>query len=81
MTPVPNGRASDRLDRDAVGERCRQRFGDPLSDGGRDAIARLETIAWHAYRDGRKAPRTVGAGPGHADPGHAPSTESGPRVR
>jgi multimeric flavodoxin WrbA len=75
MTTVRKGQAPAPLDRAAFGERFRQRFFDPAFDAERDAIARLETIAWHAYRDGRKAPRTAPAGPGYADPDYALSDE------
>jgi multimeric flavodoxin WrbA len=75
VTTVRKGQAPDKLDRDAFGERFRARFDDTVYDGERDALARLETIAWHAYRDGRKAPRTVEAGAGFADPGYHLSVE------
>ncbi|MBI5275749.1 MAG: flavodoxin family protein [Burkholderiales bacterium] len=48
---------------------------DPAYQGERAAIERLEAIAWDAYREGRKAPRTEKAGPGFADPGYDLSVE------
>ena len=33
-----------------------------------DAVDTIEAIAWEAYQEGRKAPRTQKAGPGFADP-------------
>jgi len=44
------------------------RFYDPAFEGEREAIARLEEIAWHALQEGRKAPLTQTAGSGFADP-------------
>jgi multimeric flavodoxin WrbA len=75
MTTVRKGQAPDKLDREAFGERYRQRFFDPAFVAEREAIARLEAIAWDAYREGRKAPRTVKAGPGFADPDYDLSVE------
>jgi multimeric flavodoxin WrbA len=48
---------------------------DPVFDAERAAIARLEQIAWQAYEGGRKAPLTVKAGAGFADPGYDLSRE------
>ena len=44
-------------------------------EGEREAIARLEVIAWQALQDGRKSPVTQDAGPGFSDPGHAVSVQ------
>ena len=68
MTTVRKGQAPAPLERRAFGERFRQRFSDPAFEAERDAIGRLEAIAWLAYDGGRKAPRTVKAGAGFADP-------------
>ena len=43
-------------------------FYDPAFQAETEAISRLEVIAWEAYQEGRKAPRTQKAGPGFADP-------------
>jgi len=56
------------LTRDVFGERYRRRFHDPAFEREREAIARLEEIAWQAYQEGRKAPRTRKAGEHFADP-------------
>ena len=45
-----------------------QSFMDPAFKPEADALARLETVAWGAYIEGRKAPITAKAGPGYADP-------------
>jgi tripartite-type tricarboxylate transporter receptor subunit TctC len=68
MTDVCKGQAPPSLSREAFRERFEQSFDDPAYDAEREAIGRLETIAWHAYSDGRKAPRTSKAGLGFADP-------------
>jgi len=68
MTTVRKGQAPPKLDREAFGARFRESFQDPAFDPAQDAIARLEAIAWTAYEEGRKAPRTRKAGAGYADP-------------
>ena len=75
MTDVRKGQALDTLDREEFGRRFRHRFFDPAFDAEREAIARLEAIAWQAYRDERKSPRTREAGEGFADPSQALSIE------
>ena len=50
-------------------------FFDPAFDPEREAIARLEEIAWQNYLKSRKAPRTTQAGPGFADPEYKLSEE------
>ena len=64
MPDVRKGQAPPPLDRDAFRTRFAQSFVDPAFAVEKDAIARLETIAWHAYEKGRKAPLTHAAGPG-----------------
>jgi len=68
MTTVRKGQAPSKLDREAFGARFRESFQDPAFDVAQDAVARLEQIAWTAYQEGRKAPRTRKAGVGYADP-------------
>ncbi len=69
MAPkVRKGQFTGMLDRDAFGARFRQRFVDPAFDRERDALQRIELIAWEAYEQSRKAPRTHKAGAGFADP-------------
>jgi multimeric flavodoxin WrbA len=75
MTDVRKGQAPPQLDRDAFRERFEAAFVDPAFAPEQAAIARLETIAWHAYRDKRKAPLTQAAGPGFADPDYKLSDE------
>ena len=75
MTEVRKGQAPGRLAREEFGRRYRRSFEDPAFGPEREAIARLEEIAWQAYQAGRKAPVTRRAGPGFADPGYALSVE------
>jgi multimeric flavodoxin WrbA len=68
MTTIRKGQAPSKLDREAFGERFRDAFQDPAYQAEAAALQRIEAIAWEAYHEGRKAPRTQKAGPGHADP-------------
>jgi multimeric flavodoxin WrbA len=72
---VRKGQFTGMLGRDAFGERFRQRFVDPAFDRERDALRRIEVIAWEAYDQSRKAPRTHKAGAGFADPEYDLSDE------
>ena len=76
MTEPRTGQAGDKLDRAAFGERFRHdNFYDPAFQVEKDAIARLEAIAWEAYRQSRKSPVTAKAGDGFADPDYDLSVE------
>jgi multimeric flavodoxin WrbA len=75
MTTVRKGQWPGNLSREAFGKRFRQDFFDPAFEGERDAIARLEEIAWNGYIEGRKSPVTRKAGPGFADPEYELSVE------
>jgi hypothetical protein len=68
MTKIRTGQASTPLTRAQFRERFNGRFYDPAFEAERDAIARLEAIAWDAVQEGRKAPITRPAGRGFADP-------------
>jgi len=75
MTKPRTGQAPAPLSREEFGERFRRSFHDPAFRNERDAIARLEAIAWDGYTHDRKAPCTSKAGPGFADPGYDLSDE------
>lgn len=75
MTTIRTGQAPAELTRDAFHARFQTRFYDPAFAVEKDAIARLEDIAWQALQDGRKAPVTQPAGPGYADPSYQVSVE------
>ena len=62
------GQAPGKLDRAEFSRRFRGHYVDSTFDSEREAIGRLEEIAWKNYEDGRKAPHTRKAGPGFADP-------------
>jgi len=68
MTKVRTGQAPPKLSRAEFKRRFERSYVDPRFDAERDAIARLEEIAWQNYTDGRKAPHTRKAGPEFADP-------------
>jgi multimeric flavodoxin WrbA len=72
---VRKGQAPPALDREAFRARFQDNYFDPRFDPERDAIGRLEEIAWRNYCDARKAPRTEPAGAGFADPNYELSIE------
>ena len=75
MTKIRTGQAPAPLTRIEFRERFNGRFYDPAFEAERDAITRLEAIAWDALQDGRKAPITRPAGRGFADPSYEVSME------
>ncbi len=68
MIKIRSGQAPDKHDRATFSQRFRASFMDPAFEVEGDALARIEEIAWQAYDEGRKAPRTRKAGKGYADP-------------
>jgi multimeric flavodoxin WrbA len=74
-TGVRKGQAPPELGRDEFGRRFRAHFYDPAFDAEREALARIEEIAWQGYHESRKAPRTRAAGPAFADPSYELSVE------
>jgi multimeric flavodoxin WrbA len=72
---IRKGQAPGKLTREEFSRRYRERFYDPAFEPEEAAIARLEEIAWHAYREGRKAPVTRAAGKGFANPKYQLSVE------
>jgi multimeric flavodoxin WrbA len=75
MTSIRKGQVGPPLSRETFSQRFNAHYVDPAFDAERDAIARLETIAWQAHEAGRKAPFTRPAGAGFADPGYELSVE------
>ena len=75
MTEIRKGQAPAQLTRVEFHERFKTRFYDPAFDAEREAIARLESIAWDAMVEGRKAPIAEKAGPGFADPSYEVSVQ------
>src|SRR5215472_8065645 len=64
-----------QLDKAEFKRRYRARFYDPAFESMQVEIDRLADIAWGAYEDGRKSPRTQPAGEGFADPDYQLSIE------
>jgi len=67
---VRTGQGSTRLSREEFQRRWKQRFYDPAFAVEKESIDRLAEIAWQAYEDHRKSPRTRKAGPEFSDPEH-----------
>ena len=68
MTDVRKGQAPGQLSRAEFGRRYQDSFRDPAFQAEKEALVRIEEIAWLAYKAGRKAPVTRKAGPDYADP-------------
>ena len=75
MTAIRKGQWPGQMSRELFHAHFQRPFFDPAYDAERGAIARLEEIAWDAYVNGRKAPKTEKAGPGFADPNYDLSIE------
>lgn len=75
MTEIRKGQQPAALTREQFHERFMRRFQDPAYRAEADAIARLETIAFQAMKEGRKAPVTRPAGNGFKDPTYETSVE------
>ncbi|MDO9016965.1 MAG: flavodoxin family protein [Deltaproteobacteria bacterium] len=74
-TTPRKGQYQGRLDREEFRRRFLARFYDPAFDAEREALERIEAIAYEAYDGGRKAPRDEPAGEGFADPKRRLSVE------
>ena len=72
---IRKGQPDPKLDHDTFVARYRQQFFDPAFDPMSAQILALAEIAWDAYRDGRKAPRTNPAGSGYKNPDYELSDE------
>lgn len=72
---VRKGQAPAVLSRKIFHDRFMQSFMDPAFKPEAEALGRLETVAWDAYKEGRKSPVTRKAGPGYADPDYDLSVE------
>ncbi|MBC7717810.1 MAG: NADPH-dependent FMN reductase, partial [Pseudorhodobacter sp.] len=69
------GQAPAILTRAEFRERFNNRYYDPAYVVEKDAIARLEEIAWQALQEGRKAPVTQPSGADFADPTYPMSVQ------
>ena len=65
---VRTGQGSTKLTREEFARRFRQRFHDPAFEGVAYEVEQVLDVAWTAYHEYRKSPRTRKAGPGNADP-------------
>ena len=65
---IRTGQGNVKLDREEFERRLRERFYDPAFDSVAPQIADVVEVAWKAYDEYRKSPRTRKAGPGFADP-------------
>lgn len=64
-----------KISREEFRKRFHHSFYDPWFDDHKEKISELEEIAWKAYKEGRKTPRTAKAGEGFADPDYDLSIE------
>ena len=65
---IRKGQGDVKLSREEFSRRMRQQFYDPAFDAVPEHIDRIVDVAWTAYDEYRKSPRTRKAGPGFADP-------------
>jgi multimeric flavodoxin WrbA len=65
---IRTGMPPTELEESEFKARFRGRFRDPLYEDVPNEIARLADVAWKAYEEGRKSPRTRRAGDRYADP-------------
>jgi multimeric flavodoxin WrbA len=72
---VRKGMPEARIDKQAFRQRFFRNFDDPAFDQVKPELDRALELAWNAYEEGRKAPRTRPAGPGFADPTYHTSVE------
>lgn len=72
---VRKGMPSPKLDEAAFRKRYLERFTDPAFQVVAEDLDRIAGIAWDAYREERKAPRTRKAGAGYDDPDYDLSTD------
>ena len=75
MTDVRKGQAPPKLGKDEFHLVFRRSFDDPRFDAVQDELAKVEAIAYANYQDSHKAPITVKAGAGFADPDYDLSIE------
>src|SRR3954465_14639061 len=72
---VRTGQTPTKLSKDEFLLRWRQNFYDPAYEKTEAELESIAQIAWDAYDDSRKSPRTRKAGPGFADPEYKLSVE------
>lgn len=72
---IRKGTPSVTLSREQFRERFRERFVDPAYEAVSAELDAVEHVAWDAYANHRKAPRTRAAGAGFADPSYELSVD------
>ena len=72
---VRTGQAPEPHSREVFRERFLANFFDPIYQREKEALDRIEALAWQAFRDGHKAPVTRKAGPEFHDPDYELSVE------
>lgn len=75
LPKVRTGQGPEHLSRAEFATRFREHFFDPAFDAHEGAIEELLNVAWDAYSNSRKSPRTRPAGDGYADPQYELSIE------
>ena len=65
---IRKGQGDVKLTREEFERRLRERFYDPIFANVERQISEIVDVAWTAYDDYHKSPRTRKAGPGFADP-------------
>lgn len=75
MVDVRKGMPPVKLDEQEFKRRFLSRFYDPAFEPLRAELDKIAEAAWDGYSHSRKAPRTVKAGPGFADPDYDISIE------
>ena len=65
---VRKGQGDMHISADVFRERLRERFHDPAFERTSAEIDKIIDIAWRAYQESHKSPRTRAAGEGFADP-------------
>ncbi len=72
---VREGQGATKLSREEFCARYKAQFFDPAFEVASTEVERITEIAWKAYDEGRKSPRTRKAGPEFANPEHELSIE------
>jgi hypothetical protein len=75
LPKVRTGQTPTKLTKEEYLKRWRERFYDPAFASKRVELDAIAEIAWEAYDDARKSPRTRKAGTGFADPEYELSVE------
>ena len=65
---VRKGQGSTKITRDQFKQRWRERFFNPIFDDASELLDQIEELAWKAYEEGKRSPRTRVAGAGFANP-------------